>query len=57
MPFCENEADVAAADVLPNVTEPGPLTFVHSVVIGPPGKPSSDTMPDTETEWTGSVIV
>ena len=57
MPFTEKVADVAAAVALPNDTAPGPLTFVHCSVTEGPGRPSSVTVPETETTLTGSVMV
>ena len=37
-----------AAAALPNVTVPGPLTFVHCVVTPTPGRPSSVTVPASD---------
>ena len=41
---------MSAATELPNVTVPGPLTFVHDAVTAPggDGRPSSATVPSRE---------
>src|SRR5262245_10833516 len=50
-------AVVTAADALPNVTVPGPLTFDHCVLSPPPlGRPSSLAEPDSVALF-GSVMV
>jgi hypothetical protein len=56
VPAAENVAVVLATAGCANVTVPGPLTLLHSVVRAPPGRPSSETVPASEA-WLASVIV
>src|SRR5262245_29612853 len=57
-PAVENVAVVVSAPASPNVTVPGPLTALHSVVspAGGSGSPSSETVP-VRAAAAGSVIV
>src|SRR5437867_9072447 len=57
VPLAENVAVVSTKLALPNVTVPGPLTFVHVVVGVAFGNPSSVTVPSRLAMFVGNVMV
>ena len=52
-----NVAVVANALGLPNVTVPGPDNLLHVVVKVPDGSPSSDAVPESETDKVGRFML